>query len=1108
MKKSFYVILLVLFLPGLIHAQVDVDTIFLWDNDRGEYYQAAPAVGKRTWGAYVAWVDSRWGDYDIYRQAVYDDGGYNGRNTMVSVDEFNEYIQNYPDLESNSYNYMIAVWEDSSYQPGSERPAQIWARIYTGSPFMVYGNERSQKRPAVSCRSNGDFVVTWTSYNEDPPAIICRRYNRDGGFEDQYEVKVDMQFFGRIPLSKPAYCDSGFLIVFEDTLDDGTQRSIFGQYRKVDGGLLIDFKKISLSSVSDSYNEAYPDVAVNEDGNMVVVWQDSRNESNWDIYAQRLQATSEGFEFVDEELKVATSNVHEYRPQVALFGNGSFVVTWFESRSGNFDIAGRTYIPQSGFKPEFTVNATTTNAQWFPDAACRYGDTLFVAWQSQQDGNFDKVYCRSFRYMLDSEFGVVPVTTDIPVTPDTCYPGGRRCWYFDDEDYDNPATVWDEDPIDEPESVYVDIDFAMEDQIMELNTNGQYFVVNEDSLPSREQDVLLTEYDAVFLDLGYRTGFATAGVITTEEQATLVDYIDPSTGSGKPGMVDGNDFGYMYDGTDLFKLFGAEYLGDGAPYTAGNIDTIFGIEGVFTENETLMYDYKEMVDNYIDSLAALPPAKLLLYSSGAPTEWYAGRAVFYGSYWKSRERGGTIYNSFIPAGITSTTHPHTYAEYYRRCLGWLGLNCQPEPITTLQAHTDTTETPEGRVVMKWQVVSDDSLPESAAGSYKLKFAREKMTSESAFDIAEEYYQIWNTGDSTVGDWVTESLYGLPPMDTLVFALKVSDESGLWNALGAEPQVIVGGDAVTPHNIVIGDNYVKDFSNAYELLDVRSNDSLFVTWDSDTFYIGFSRCNFQSGGDFLIYVDIGSGGADTTYPYYGGSNRSTFVAHTGIFKPDYCFILENSGSVYLYECTSKGGRDDTWASRTFHGSYSEDNVVNDYLYTEIGIPFTDIGYNTSNIFKLVVTVQSELSNSITNIYPIFNPVGPGLITQYYYWSALGTDMIPNQTVQVIGIEEGMHVPDLELLGKTLFAVPNPFTRAIDMYFAPGHLTDEMDISLKIYDAAGRLVRQFDMQSAILNLPSRVTWDGTDDLGNCLPGGVYFCEYICGEKTGIEKIIYIR
>ncbi|MGB3341052.1 MAG: FlgD immunoglobulin-like domain containing protein [bacterium] len=1111
MRKCLYVIFLIAFAVSLSSA-LDVDTIFIWDNDRGKSIQKRVGVGltgDNSGEGYAVWQDSRWGDFDVFGQAFNSERMLVGPNFMVSEDDFNEYSQKNADIAGNLIHSYIAVWEDSMYRP-DEKPSKIFAAFKGDKPWLVYEHELSQKWPAVSSRANGWFAVCWTSYQGYPePSILCNIYDTDGGFVHQNEVVPHDSITAYVPESRVVFCDEGGMVAYEDYSRDGTEYSIFGQFFDRDGNIKDNRAKLSRIS-GDGKDERDPDIAVNENGRMVVVWEDYHVDANGDIYVQILQAQGDHFSYVGTEFPIATGSQLQCNPRVAVVPDNSFIVVWEEDLDGSYDVWYQVWISGELY-PRERIPKLNANRQEEPNIAARWGGLVDMVWTTWAYNNYPDVCLRHFKYNSGAQTGLDSLSGDIPlvaVNPDTGV-GGRKCWYFDDENYDNPATAWNEDPIDEPDSVYVDLDFAMVDQIMELNTNGQYFLVNEDTLPTREQEALLTAYDAVFLDLGYRTTLSTAGLITSEEQNTLVDYIDPLSGDGKPAMVDGNDFGYMYDGTDFFKLFGAEYKGDGAPYTEGNIDTIFGIEGVFSENETLMYDYKGMVDNYIDSLDALPPAKILLYSSGAPTDWMAGRAVFWGSYWKSRDPGSTIYNSFIPAGITSTTHPHTYAEYYRRCLGFLGLNCQPEPITTLQAHIDTTETPEGRVVMKWQVVSDDSLRESAAGPHKLKFAREKMTSESAFDDAEEYYQTWNTGDSIVGDWVTESLYGLPPMDTLVFALKVSDESGLWNALGAEPQVIVGGDAVTPHNIVIGDNYVKDFSNAYELLHVDTRgfyDSLFVTWDSDSLYIGFSRCTFQTAGDLLIYFDVGAGGPDSTCPYYGLSGRSYFSADAGIFFPDYCLIIENSSTSRFYEGTATDGRLDTWVLRTFHGSYSEDNIVNGYLYTEISIPFTDIGYNTSNPFKLIVTVQNELSNTITNIYPIFNPIGAGAkITQYYYWSALGDDMIPNQTVQVIGIEEETEISDLELMGKALLITPNPFSSTTKILFS---VTGWADIAeIRIFDITGRLVKRFEFENLQTQI-NQISWDGTDELGRKLPGGVYFCEFASGDKTEIEKAIFIR
>jgi len=72
-------------------------------------------------------------------------------------------------------------------------------------------------------------------------------------------------------------------------------------------------------------------------------------------------------------------------------------------------------------------------------------------------------------------------------------------------------------------------------------------------------------------------------------------------------------------------------------------------------------------------------------------------------------------------------------------------------------------------------------------------------------------------------------------------------------------------------------------------------------------------------------------------------------------------------------------------------------------------------------------------------------------------------------------------------------PNPFTRLTDIRY---QITDNGDIrasrnaTLRIYDACGRLVKNFGRLSVIGHQLS-VKWDGTDGSGRQLPTGVYIC-----------------
>ena len=922
----------------------------------------------------------------------------NGINTMVSIDSFCQYQQTYPDVEGNPVSQYVFVWEDSMYKPGHQRPTEIRARIYTNPPFTVYAGARSQKRPSVSVKNDGHFVVSYTNYDPGAlPKIEWRLYDANGNLLNSGNAKPLDYLRHHIPVSRVAFCDSGFVVVYDDSSADGTQRSVYLQYRDRNGAPIADRIRVS----NTGGNEDYPAVAVNSYGFGVVIWQYWHSIIDIDIYGSTFQMkpSSSSITF-GTEFAVTTSTNNSRFPHITIFPTNDFFVVWDEYRSAatSYDICGRLWIGTNPM-PQIIINQDTLN-QGYPDVECKNSDSCIIAWVSQERAsilgkNYFDIFCRVYRRTNDN---MVPLTDTVRVTPyDTV--GGRKGWYFDDENYDNPLTTdWNEDPIDEPDSVFLNLDSAIVDQIMELNTNGQYRSFNEDTLPRRQKARELNIYD-----------------------------------------------------------------------------------------------------------------------------WATGRAVGSGNYWKGNnllvQDSFKVYTTFPLSGIKSRTHSHTYAEFYRRLLGYLGLNCQPEPITTLTA---TTASSEGRVTITWRVVSDDSPTESAKGSYMLKFARKKIGSESAFnDSSETYYQTWNTSSQPVGTLITQYLTGLPPMDTLIFALKVSDEDTLWDALGAEPRAIVAGDSMTPHTITFGNNYVKDFSNKYELIDRRRKndsgtdfDSLFVTWDYPLsppwFELGFARCNLNIEGDLFIYVDTKSGGADSTVPYNGPTGRSGFFkTAVDSFRPDYCLIIENSGiRRYRKWIASKDGRG-SWVYVDSGGTYvMEDNVVNSYLYTEVYIRYDTMVYTAGNPFKLVVLMTDEATNNITNAFPIYNPLGTYRnIVQYYSWGSDGltSGKVPAHR-QMVGIEEKSNQQIVQKV-KSLTVYPNPFRDNIEIKF---RIQDKgykiQDISLKIYDVSGRLVKSFNPLTDFSF--NQVNWDGLDDYGNAVPQGIYFCKFKTPEKDEIVKIIYLK
>jgi len=105
-----------------------------------------------------------------------------------------------------------------------------------------------------------------------------------------------------------------------------------------------------------------------------------------------------------------------------------------------------------------------------------------------------------------------------------------------------------------------------------------------------------------------------------------------------------------------------------------------------------------------------------------------------------------------------------------------------------------------------------------------------------------------------------------------------------------------------------------------------------------------------------------------------------------------------------------------------------------------------------------------------------------------------------------VEEMSRLKTANLPGITVF--PNPFSKTAKISFGKEQSAEGME--LKIFDASGRLVRSF----PIINLynPDKsvvsVYWNGTDDIGNHLPAGVYFIRLLSSALTQSTTVILLK
>jgi hypothetical protein len=105
-----------------------------------------------------------------------------------------------------------------------------------------------------------------------------------------------------------------------------------------------------------------------------------------------------------------------------------------------------------------------------------------------------------------------------------------------------------------------------------------------------------------------------------------------------------------------------------------------------------------------------------------------------------------------------------------------------------------------------------------------------------------------------------------------------------------------------------------------------------------------------------------------------------------------------------------------------------------------------------------------------------------------------------------MELGNIVPEKSMLAQNY---PNPFNPET---WIPYQLAEDSDVTIRIYNASGRLVRVLDLNhrnaGTYMSKQSAAYWDGRDDNGELVASGVYVYSIQAGAFTAVRKMVILK
>ena len=303
--------------------------------------------------------------------------------------------QNSSHAVPDSKGGAIIVWNDNrnsvtgSTDIYAQRIKNNGFGKWTTNGIAVCSNTLTQKSVAITGSGiDGSSIVAW----ED---------NRAGN-NDIYAQKIDSSGNVLWTMDGIAVCNKttsqknpklisdnagGAIIVWEDSVN--FYWDIYAQRISSSGALLWAINGVAVCAVPNI--QINPKIDVDDLGGAVITWQDKRNSTDYDIYAQRLNPSGT-IQWAANGVVVCNSIGVQNNPRIEPDGSNGALISWIDKRVGtDYDIYAQriSALGTAMWASNGVAVCSAANNQTAQDMKYLGSNGVVVAWKDDRSGKFD-----------------------------------------------------------------------------------------------------------------------------------------------------------------------------------------------------------------------------------------------------------------------------------------------------------------------------------------------------------------------------------------------------------------------------------------------------------------------------------------------------------------------------------------------------------------------------------------------------------------------------------------------------------------------------------------------------------------------------------------------
>lgn len=477
----------------------------------------------------------------------------------------------------------------------------------------------------VAMNGSGETVIAWAQKDHPNPSAVYKSEFRDGSWSDPQSTDDRLSspldnYYLTMQMPSVAMNDGGDAIIEWKQIHATTPYDYGVIKTEYDSGtgtwepLPAGFSSRINEPANYLYGDIYTDVALSNNGDAVIVWQQSTaDNTNYQIFLSE----KIGGNWATSPVAISDPNNHALKPKVAMDNTDNAVIVWQQSDGTN----DRIYMYEnrgSGWDGPIAISPAGTDAE-APQVvmAGDSGDTVII-WRQNDSQDFNMLYMYDYRngswspsltldnYIslpgsIGSEVGGYNYSTDEP--------------HLAIDDLGNTIILWEQyDPVDREERLFISEYTSVPQAVGQLDTtfNGNGIVVDASAAGGTGDDsgeAIMTDGSGNVFVAGYShnsagnddmviwkylsngeldTAFSTNGIVVYDGGAS-------DRGSDIASDSQGNIIvaGYSVDAGN-YNMAIWKYQSDGTP------DATFGTNGMVVyddESASADFAYTLAVDN-------------------------------------------------------------------------------------------------------------------------------------------------------------------------------------------------------------------------------------------------------------------------------------------------------------------------------------------------------------------------------------------------------------------------------------------------------------------------------------------------------------------------------